>query len=124
MSKIKLNTSLKTCEEETSFQTLGVIIDNKITYKEEDVMVTLLQFDNKILLTRRSEDYTIDFDFQLNKKTKGVYNIKKLNYQIPLEIKTVELKNSNNNIIIKYLLKMNNEEIDLFKFKLVYEVIK
>lgn len=123
MSKISLKTYLKTKDEQINYDGYGIMTDNKITYKENDVLVTILYFYDKIMLTRKSDDYIIKMNFELHKNTRGVYNITNNDLQIPLQIETTNLQLKSNEILINYLLKIDEETTTKFSFELIYEVI-
>lgn len=103
---------------------MGIIIDNKITYKEDLISVTILLNNDKIKMRRDTEEYCINFEFLNNKKTTCVYNVKKQNMIIYLKVKTNSLVIKDNLIIVDYDLYQQSEIIDKFIFKFEYEVIK
>ncbi|MDD2180809.1 MAG: hypothetical protein PHW32_00315 [Bacilli bacterium] len=124
MSKIKINSTLKMNDEVIEKKFMGIIIDNKITYKEDLISVTILLNNDKIKMRRDTEEYCINFEFLNNKKTTCVYNVKKQNMIIYLKVKTNSLVIKDNLIIVDYDLYQQSEIIDKFIFKFEYEVIK
>jgi uncharacterized beta-barrel protein YwiB (DUF1934 family) len=123
MAKIKINSSLKTKDDIILKELLGIYFDNKIVYKEENINVTILLEDNKIKLSRVTDEYEIIIDFIRNKKTEGVYYIKSHQLKMDLCVKTNILDIKDNKIVIEYELNLNGEDMGIFKFEIKYEVI-
>ena len=117
MGKINLKASLLSNEENLVIETSGIKTNNKIVYKENDITVTILIFDNKIELNRTCNDYKINLKFEKNKKTISTYQVFGGSKVFELETITKKLKIDNNKIEINYELEGNN-----FKYLLVWEV--
>ena len=60
MGKINLKASLISDEENLSIETTGIKTGNKIVYKENNITVTILIFDNKIEMNRTCNEYKIN----------------------------------------------------------------
>lgn len=73
MSKINLKANLISEEENLTIETIGIKSDNKIVYKENNITVTIIYFDNKIEMNRVSQEYKIKLIFEKNKKSKSTY---------------------------------------------------
>lgn len=124
MVKIKINSSLKTDEDNVLGEFLGTFDNNIIVYQENNINVTLLIKDNKIKMSRIADDYDIELDFALDQIAKGIYDIKKHKIKMDLEVKTNILEINNNKIFIEYELKLNDENMGIFSFEIKYEVIQ
>jgi len=116
MGKINLKASLVSQDETLNIETSGIKTDNKIVYKENDITVTILQFDNKIEMNRTCNEYRINFIFEKGKKTISKYNVFGMPKEFLLETKTKRLDIGKDEIILDYNLEGNN-----FKYKLKME---
>ena len=126
MSKILVNSILKTdeCNHPIINNNInGICHDNKIIYNDGNIKVTLLLEDNKIEMKRQTKEYTINMLFDTKSETNGEYDILDLNITMDLKVQTKKLEINNNNIIIIYSLKINDEFIGNYDFKLEYEVL-
>ena len=63
MGKINLKAKLISEEENLNIEVSGIKTKNKIIYKENDITVTILIFDNKIEMKRSCNEYKINFIF-------------------------------------------------------------
>lgn len=66
MSKVNLKIKLKSEEENLDFSVLGIREKNKITYKENNIMVTLLIEESKITMKRVNPEYKLELIFNKN----------------------------------------------------------
>ncbi len=124
MSKIRINSILKTKTEVIKNEFMGIIIDNKIVYNDDKINVTLLLYKDKLLMKRETSEYCINFEFLNNNTTESVYNVKKQNMIIYLNVKTKYLKIEDNQIFLEYELYQDNELFETVILELKYEVIK
>lgn len=116
MGKINLKATLISDEENLNIETTGIKTSNKIVYKENNIIVTILIFDNKIEVNRSCNEYKIKFIFEKNKKTISKYNVFGIDKEFLLETNTNELIIEDNKIKINYNLEGND-----FKYMLVLE---
>ena len=116
MGKINLKASLISDEENLSIDTTGIKTGNKIVYKENNITVTILIFNNKIEMNRTCNEYKINLIFEKNKKTISKYNVFGMSKEFLLETKTKKLEIGENEITINYNLEGNN-----FKYHLEVE---
>ncbi len=123
MSKIKINSILTTTNEVIKKEFMGILIDNKIIYNDDNINVTLLFEKDGLTMKRDSREYCIEFNFLNNNTTKCVYNVKSDNIIIYLNLKTRKLIIDNNRIVIDYDLYQDNELIESVIFEVVYEVV-
>ena len=108
MGKINLRFKLISDDDNLDIKTTGIKTENKIVYKENNITVTLLIFDNKIEMTRSCNEYKINLVFEKNKKTISTYQVFGASKIFDLETKTKKFIISKNNIIINYELEGNN----------------
>lgn len=108
MGKINLKAKLISDEEKIDIEITGIRNQNKIVYKENDLTVTILIFDNKIEMTRVCNDYKINLNFEKNKKTISNYQLFGGNKVFDLETHTKKLNINNNKIEINYILEGND----------------
>ena len=117
MGKINLKAKLISDEEILNIETSGIKTNNKLVYKENNITVTILIFDNKIEMNRTCNEYKINLIFEKNKKTISKYNVFGMPKEFLLETKTNKLVIKDNQIDLDYNLEGNN-----FKYSLVWEV--
>lgn len=101
----------------------GMKSGNKISYKENDVIVTILVNNNKIMMKRRSADYEIHFQFEEKSNTVGKYFINNSDLWLPLDTFTDKIVVDDSSIRVNYQLKLN-EKPQKFLFEIKYEVIE
>lgn len=117
MAKINIKVKLISDEENLDYEILGIKNKNKITYKENDITVTLLILNNKIEMKRECNDYKIKFIFE-NSSSNCIYTVFGGTKTFELETKLKKLNIKNNLIEINYELEGN-----IFKYSLVWEEI-
>ena len=116
MGKINLKASLISSEENLNIKTSGIKTMNKIVYKENNITVTILIFNNKIEMNRTCNEYKINLIFEKNKTTTSKYNVFGMPKEFLLETKTKKLEIEENKIIINYNLEGND-----FNYHLILE---
>ena len=116
MGKINLKAILLSEEENLNIETSGIKTNNKIIYKENDINVTILVYDNKIEMNRSCKEYEINLNFEKNKDTISTYKVFGGSKVFELKTKKKKLKIVNNKIEINYELEGSN-----FKYKLEME---
>ena len=116
MGKVNLKAQLLSDEDNLNIKACGIKADNKIVYKENDVTVTILLFDNKIEMNRSCSDYKINLSFVKGKNTISTYQVFGGNKVFELETVTNKLNMNDNIIEINYVL-----EGSTFKYKLEME---
>ncbi len=98
----------------------GIMNKNHITYKENDILVTIDIYENKIVMKREKDDYNAILSLIQNKVTKNKYNIKNIGI-VFINIKTLKLIIDNNFISIEYLIIDSNET---FNYQIEYELLE
>lgn len=107
MAKVSIKVKLDSNEEKLDYNEKAILEKNKITYKENDITVTILKFKNKIEMKRVCADYQINFTF-MKSKSKCTYTVFGGSKTFDLSIKTNKLEIEENEILIDYTLEDNN----------------
>lgn len=125
MSKIKLQFSLKnnTTKEHYEHQGEGIKQDKKIIFKENEIMVTILEQNNTIEMKRNHKEYQIIICLEEKMKQEGFYKVHSLANFI-LQTDTKKLRITPTTISSNYDLYCNQEFIGNFELDVKYEVIK
>ena len=108
MEKINLRAKLVSNDNNIDIDISGVKTKNKIIYKEGNINVTILIFDNKIEMYRTSDKYKINLVFDTLNDTISTYNVFDISRIIYLKTNTKKLSISDNEIIIEYNLEGND----------------
>ena len=108
MAKINIKAVLITEDEKFDIETYAIKKDNKITYKENDISVTINIFNNKIEMKRVCKDYEINLIFEYKNKTISTYKVFGAPKVFELETNTKKLDIENDKIIIEYILEGNH----------------
>lgn len=122
MSKIKIKMFLQTPKEKIKRELKGTIQNGKISYFEDQTKVNIWIKKEMITLIRRTLEYQITLTFQKSLTIHGKYDIKNIGI-LELKTKTKELKISDHNIYIKYILYINGENLGQNIYQLEYEEI-
>ena len=123
MEKIKINLNLKNSKENLSKTIIGHKRGNKLHFLDDDVKVTIT-VEEIITMRRVSNEYEIILKFKEGEIKSGIYNLKKLNYNLPIDIKTNNLYIDSGQIKVDYELTSDGVKMDRFLFELNYEVIE
>ena len=123
MAKIKINLKLINSKENLSKEIIGLKRGNKIHFLDDNVKVTIT-FDNIVTMRRNSNEYEIILRFKNNSELEGIYNLKKLNYNLPIDIKTNTMYIDSGQFKVDYELSSDGVKMDDFLFELSYEVIE
>ena len=123
MSKIKINLKLKNSKEDLKKEIFGLKRGNKIHFLDDKVKVTIT-FDDIVTMRRNSSEYEIILKFKENEKLEGIYNLKKLNYNLPIDIKTNKMYIGSGQFKVSYELSSDGVKMDNFLIELKYEVIE
>lgn len=78
----------------------GIKNKNKITYSFDDVKYTIKTNNNNILLTRESDEFLNNFSF--GDKTCSSYLLKENNFNVDININTIDIDIKDNYIYVKY----------------------
>ena len=108
MEKINLRAKLVSNDNNIVIDISGVKTKNKIIYKEGNINVTILIFDNKIEMYRTSDKYKFNLVFDTLNDTISTYNVFDISRIIYLKTNTKKLSISDNEIIIEYNLEGND----------------
>ena len=108
MGKVFLKSILISDIDNLKLDTNGIKTNNKIIYKENNITVTILIFNNKIEMNRSSDEYDINLLFELNTTTNSTYSFNGTNKKFTLLTYTKKLIIKDNKINIDYNLEGNN----------------
>ena len=123
MTKLKINLRLKNSKEDLEKEIIGLKRGNKIHFLDDKVKVTIT-FDEIVTMRRNSSEYEIILNFKNGAKLEGIYNLKKLNYNLPIDIKTNTMYIGSGQFKVDYELSSDGVKMDDFLFELNYEVIE
>lgn len=119
MSKIIINSVVFSKDEKESLDGVKAILkDNKISYKNNGINVSIKLSDDGITLERESDDMKLILKFKENETLTTDYIIKSLDLKIKVCTKTKKIVINDNNFEIEYELFMNNEFSNSFTYKL------
>ena len=107
MGKINIQAKLRSNYENLSISTTAIKTKNKIVYKENNILVTILIFSNKIHMKRSCAAYEIDLKFELKKNTISKYKLFGGSKVFNLETYTKKLLIKGDIIKINYILEEN-----------------
>lgn len=86
---------------------------NKITYQTDEYSYIIkILSSNNIVMNRNNKEIDITLYFELNKKTKSIYILKKEGYTIEIELKTTNIKIEDNKIDIYYEVIDSNDKYE------------
>ena len=120
VSKIKIKTTLcitGDANDKISLETEGIKNANKLIFKDNDTLVTLIFEKNDLFLQRRCEDYIIDMRFNLDNSS-CCYALNKIG-KLNLELITKELIMNDGEIKLNYHMNENS-----YTYLVKYEVLQ
>ena len=100
-------------------EVIGIRNNDKITFKDDDITVTIMVDNNKIMMKRVSKDYQLNFEFEERINTMGKYFLNNDNLWLPIEVFTDKILVSENCVEVDYYIDKIN-----FNFKISFEVIE
>ena len=110
MTKIILNTYLKTATESKSSKNMnGILKEKHLLFKEDDYTVNIIFLKNTITMTRKKEGQEIKINLKNNEKSNIEYTINNLKFNIP--IITKQSLKKENSIIINYQIIDTKQDI-------------
>ena len=98
-------------------EVIGIKNNNKITFKDDGIIVTIIIDNNKIMMKRVSRDYELTLEFQEKTNTTGKYFLNNDNLWLPIEVFTDKILVSENCVEVDYYIDKIN-----FNFKISFEV--
>lgn len=101
----------KSNNEKIEYEFKGIVLDNKITYKENDMLVNI-QLNKDIILTRSDDIKRITLNFKLNEKTKCTYEI--YGKVLELNLCTNKIVREENYLEIDYKIEEENINFKLY----------
>ena len=121
MGKINIITKLENVNEKKFFSTdcMGLKIDNKIKFFDNNIGITITINDNEIVIDRRCDEYEIVIVASLLETKKGIYKIKGLG-NLDLDVKTKKLEINENGFEVNYLMILDSDNPQEFKYTVTY----
>ena len=121
MSKVNIITKLENVNEKKFFSTdcMGLKIDNKIKFFDNNISITITINDNEIEIDRKCDEYEIVIVASLLETKKGIYKIKGLG-NLDLDVKTKKLEINENGFEVNYLMILDYDNPQEFKYTLTY----
>lgn len=99
----------------------GFLTDDKITYKEEEKIVTIYRNSNTIKMIRRCKENLIILNFEKGEIKKS--QLEPIGLEpIEIETETLLLESNDKQIYIRYKTKIKEEIMGDYEFNLQYEV--
>lgn len=119
MGKRNLHIVIENNSEKTQYETIGIVTNRFIKYKEKDgTMVMYNLIDNS--LARENKDIKMNYVFSLEYLTQGTILIKAMNKELKLEIQTSLLRRNQNNLNIEYTIENEKFIYRIEEVKWVY----
>ena len=121
MGKINIITKLENVNEKKFFSTdcMGLKIDNKIKFFDNNIGITITMNDNEIVIDRRCDEYEIVIVASLLETKKSIYKIKGLG-NLDLDVKTKKLEINENGFEVNYLMILDSDNPQEFKYTVTY----
>lgn len=106
MPKLRLKVYLKTETEESFYETTGYYQkdQNKLTYREKDNTIVNYYYTDNIL-KRENNELTLKFEFKKDEQTTGIIQVKGLNRELNVLLKTIKMSITEQNINIIYSIE-------------------
>lgn len=123
MSKVKIKLKLISQSENYEKELMGTYRGNKLYFLDEKVKVTIT-FAETVTMRRVSNEYEIVLNFKEKEILKGIYDLKKLNYNLPIDIKTNTMYIDSGQFKVDYELSSENVQMDKFLLEINYEVVE
>ena len=121
MGKINIITKLENVNEKKFFSSdcMGLKIDNKIKFFDNNIGITITINNNEIEIDRRCDEYEIVIVASLLETKKGIYKIKGLG-NLDLDVKTKKLEINENGFEVNYLMILDSDNPQEFKYTVTY----
>ena len=109
--KIRINGYLKNINDnnKTIINTFGIKQKKIISFVNDNIKHKIILADDLITLIRENEEFVNIIRFAKNKELLSEYTLKENNFTIDLSIKTLDVKISDNFILIKYVVIESDE---------------
>ena len=119
--KIRINGYLKNINDnnKTIINTFGIKQKKIISFMNDNIKHKIILADDLITLIRENEEFVNIIRFAKNKELLSEYTLKENNFTIDLSIKTLDVKISDNFILIKYVVIESDETYE-YKIELLF----
>ena len=88
------------------------MLNNKYHYIDKETNYTLKNNQNEVIFTRENQEIIHTMIFNKQKTTVSIYYLKELHHSLEFNIKTTNLKVTNNKVIINYQIQETNNEYE------------
>ena len=106
MPKMKIKVSLLNEEKKEEYETMAILHENILKYREKDGTTVLWDYEaNKLI--RENNIFRMEYIFDKIKQTTGVFEIKELNQKIELLVQTNQLERKKNDIKVTFKVEEN-----------------
>lgn len=117
--KIRIKGYLKNINDNNKLEinTFGIKQKNVISFVDNNIKHKIILKNDLITLTRENSEFINIIKFAKEKQYISEYTLKENNFTIDLNIKTIDLKISDNFLLIKYVV-IESDEIFEYKIEL------
>lgn len=106
LEKVNLHIKLISNDNVLDEKTIGTVNNDsdELIYFEKSTTKVKFNYQKNTLI-RENNDLRLEFAFKKNSTTTGIINIKELQKNLEVDIKTIDIKQTKNSLEIKYLLE-------------------
>lgn len=91
---------------------------NKIIYSKDNIKHTIISKEKEIILIRESEEFKNILTFSKNRSILSEYIIKENNFSVYIEIETLDINKTDNELCIRYKIIETNI---IYEYKITME---
>ena len=113
MAKKEIEVVLKTNDNIIKNNILGIVNNTTIKYNDGGVIVVITTQEDRISMSRTTDEYQLILNFIKDKEELGSYLLKETNAKFDILVKTKILEINDNNIKIVYELNDEKKEFSL-----------
>lgn len=123
MSRIRINSIIKSDENVIDKNFFGIKRNNCIIYIEDNIKTSITISCDSLLLKRENKEYEIELIFDIRNNTNGYYMIKEYNKKLHLDIITSKLLIDLDKIEVNYEIKNGDDILGKYEFVLKYKKV-
>lgn len=124
MSRIRINSIIKSDENIIDKNFFGIKRNNCIIYIEDNIKTSITISCDSLLLKRENKEYEIELIFDIRNNTNGYYMIKEYNKKLHLDIITSKLLIDLDKIEVNYEIKNGDDILGKYEFVLKYKKVQ
>jgi len=122
VERISIDFRLASLDSSTTFKVCGERVNNTVKFTDNDNNIHIIISDGKTIKYQKKGESIMNFIFELNCKTEGIYKIG--NTEFLFDIDTIELISNKNRLEIEYMLYQDNELVNESKLRINYISMK